>query len=444
MIDTGFDYFAAFDEGILWTNAFEAEIRSSNGLDDDDNGYIDDWAGWDWVGNDNDSFDWPETGPSAGVPVKLGAEMPPMASHGTAMLDIVISTLEGLVPEAEGEQPWRERVRFQNLRVAGGIESVVSGDIGSAVDYAMQSGAEIVILGLSVVNPSFDVTPILESMASAPETVFLVPAGNRGVDLDREGGGLCQGQKNVICVAAVDSRTDAASDLRISSSFGVRTVAVAADGGKATVSQPRVHSTWSWDETEHRSERPKEPEILGHVLLRPGRSGHQSCNLYGVFERPRVTSGAERIEVVDDTERVLASLETSLAEELALGTGPARFSSSFKVADQTALRVRRSGNQIEGNLREAALICAGTSQHGDASELPMSGSSVATARVGAHLVAIALRATNLTGPDLRNKALEQSERVPELAEFVAFGRFLKEDPPPLARTTIDGRSVCEK
>ena len=53
-IDTGFDRNHPDLEGVAWTNPGEV---SGNGLDDDANGYIDDYYGWDWVNNDNDPMD---------------------------------------------------------------------------------------------------------------------------------------------------------------------------------------------------------------------------------------------------------------------------------------------------------------------------------------------------------------------------------------------------
>ncbi|MFN2389310.1 MAG: S8 family serine peptidase, partial [Actinomycetota bacterium] len=41
----------------VWANPGEGGTKASNGLDDDGNGYVDDWRGWDWVQDDNDPRD---------------------------------------------------------------------------------------------------------------------------------------------------------------------------------------------------------------------------------------------------------------------------------------------------------------------------------------------------------------------------------------------------
>jgi subtilisin family serine protease len=57
--DTGLDFEHPEFWGALWYN--EGEMTGpdthQNGIDDDGNGYIDDWRGWDFVNNDNDPTD---------------------------------------------------------------------------------------------------------------------------------------------------------------------------------------------------------------------------------------------------------------------------------------------------------------------------------------------------------------------------------------------------
>ena len=54
VIDTGVDYNHPELAANMWTNAGEI---AGNGIDDDNNGYVDDVRGWDWVNDDNDPFD---------------------------------------------------------------------------------------------------------------------------------------------------------------------------------------------------------------------------------------------------------------------------------------------------------------------------------------------------------------------------------------------------
>ncbi len=54
VIDTGLDYNHEDIVGNVWSNPGEIP---NNGIDDDNNGYVDDVRGWDFVNGDNDPFD---------------------------------------------------------------------------------------------------------------------------------------------------------------------------------------------------------------------------------------------------------------------------------------------------------------------------------------------------------------------------------------------------
>jgi subtilisin family serine protease len=54
VIDTGVDYNHEDLAANIWTNPGESgNGKETNGIDDDDNGYIDDFRGWDFYDNDN-------------------------------------------------------------------------------------------------------------------------------------------------------------------------------------------------------------------------------------------------------------------------------------------------------------------------------------------------------------------------------------------------------
>ena len=63
IMDTGIDYTHEDLQGRIFRNAGEIGMdanendKRTNGIDDDGNGYIDDWQGWDFVNNDNDPTD---------------------------------------------------------------------------------------------------------------------------------------------------------------------------------------------------------------------------------------------------------------------------------------------------------------------------------------------------------------------------------------------------
>lgn len=63
VIDTGIDYTHPDLAANMWSNPGETGLdaagkdKSTNGVDDDNNGYVDDFRGWDFVNNDNDPMD---------------------------------------------------------------------------------------------------------------------------------------------------------------------------------------------------------------------------------------------------------------------------------------------------------------------------------------------------------------------------------------------------
>lgn len=71
IIDTGIDTLHSDLQGSIWRNAGETGLdaglrdRRSNGVDDDGNGFIDDWFGWDFVGVDGSK---PDNAPLPGNP----------------------------------------------------------------------------------------------------------------------------------------------------------------------------------------------------------------------------------------------------------------------------------------------------------------------------------------------------------------------------------------
>jgi subtilisin family serine protease len=54
IVDSGIDFSISELQGINWTNSAEIE---DNGVDDDNNGYIDDISGWDFVSQDNSPYE---------------------------------------------------------------------------------------------------------------------------------------------------------------------------------------------------------------------------------------------------------------------------------------------------------------------------------------------------------------------------------------------------
>jgi thermitase len=189
-----------------WRNPGESGSgRESNGVDDDGNGRVDDWRGWDFVDNDSNPAD--QNGHGTHVAGTIGAR------RGNALGVAGVADHSPLMP----------------LRVfdAGGGGSVA--DAISAYAYAAGEGAR-------VVNLSFGSGRAFRSeqdaIAAFPGMLFVAAAGNGGPDgigddNDRFPEFPCAYPlPNLVCVAASDNR----DRLARFSNFGARSVDLAAPG----------------------------------------------------------------------------------------------------------------------------------------------------------------------------------------------------------------------
>lgn len=148
VIDSGYDIsHPDLDRSTLWTNPIEA--AGLTGIDDDQNGFIDDIHGWDWVENDdvtNDTF-----------------------GHGTHVGGTIAATSNNQI----GISGIARNVKILPLRILDGQGSGYIKDLVDALDYAKAKGVRIV--NLSLVLP-FD-SPILnDAIATVSDDMMIVAA----------------------------------------------------------------------------------------------------------------------------------------------------------------------------------------------------------------------------------------------------------------------------
>lgn len=154
VLDTGVDLLHPGLAQNLWINRSEIP---ANGIDDDQNGFVDDVSGWDFVSQDNDPTD--------------------LDGHGTAVAGIIAA---GSI-EKQGVAP---RAQIMPVRVLSDNE--ISGDgnaIADGIRYAIRSGANIINMSLGSSAGGSFFQPLPENVAALQEAqqagvTVIMAAGN--------------------------------------------------------------------------------------------------------------------------------------------------------------------------------------------------------------------------------------------------------------------------
>ncbi len=202
VIDTGIDIRHPDLANAIWVNPGEI---SANGIDDDDNGFIDDVNGWDYVNDDNSVYD------SATED-----------AHGTHCAGIIGAAHDSV--GVVGVAPGVKILPLKFMNSSGGKTS----DAIAAIGYAKQAGARIVNCSWGGSDSS---TALRDAIADSG-MIFVTAAGNAATgespcDIDTVP--LYPASfdlTNIIAVAAIDNKGALASF----SNYGYYSVDMAAPG----------------------------------------------------------------------------------------------------------------------------------------------------------------------------------------------------------------------
>jgi thermitase len=177
VVDAGIEVTHPDLAGQFWSNPGETGGgRETNGVDDDHNGLVDDWRGWDFVNDDNT--------------IETQSNF-----HGTHVAGTVAAVtgngigVAGVAPEA----------KVLPVKIFGAPGSTASSSsIATAFDYAGSLGVDVVNASLGGMGSSQVVT---NAMNAHPNTLYVVSAGNDGADA--AGYYPCNSPAaNLICVGA--------------------------------------------------------------------------------------------------------------------------------------------------------------------------------------------------------------------------------------------------
>ncbi|MEG4215006.1 S8 family serine peptidase [Microcoleus sp. Pol14C6] len=158
VIDSGVDYNHPDLTGNIWSNVGETGVdtigrnKASNGVDDDNNGFVDDFRGWDFVNNDNDPMD--------------------DNNHGTHISGLVAAKKDGV--GITGTAP---TAKIMPLKI---LDSTGVGKIRdeiNAINYAVANGAKIINVSLGGLQLNVQELDAIR-LAEAQGAIVISAAGN--------------------------------------------------------------------------------------------------------------------------------------------------------------------------------------------------------------------------------------------------------------------------
>lgn len=148
IIDTGVDYNHLDLRDNIWTNINEIP---NNGIDDDNNGYVDDYYGYDFVGNDKDPMD--DNG------------------HGTHVAGVIAASNNDI-----GVVGVAYNCKIMSLKAGSSSGYFLQSHLAKAIEYAYMNGASVINMSLGGNSISMAVEDAL--MNAYNQCVLVAAAGN--------------------------------------------------------------------------------------------------------------------------------------------------------------------------------------------------------------------------------------------------------------------------
>ncbi len=178
IIDTGIDYKHPDLKNKIFYNPGEMGLDKNgkdkrfNGVDDDNNGFIDDYMGWDFTNRVGFPFD-----STSGDYLKWDNDPDDEQGHGTAIAGIAgaetnnISGVAGVAPN----------IKILNLRAFDPSGYGDEDDVASAILYAVKMGVKVINMSFGDVSYSYVLKDVIK-YAYSKNVVLVASSGNSGDD----------------------------------------------------------------------------------------------------------------------------------------------------------------------------------------------------------------------------------------------------------------------
>jgi thermitase len=201
VLDTGIDYTHPDLEENMWVN--QKEMHGYVGVDDDQNGFVDDINGFNFVDGNGDIMD--DGGHGTHCAGTIGAR----GNNGLGIVGI----------------NWK--VQLMALKFMDGHGSGTTENVIRSIDYAVQMGARVLSNSWGGISQSSQLLKEAIARANAAGVLFVAAAGNESNNNDQMAiypGGY--GVPNIISVASIARD----GNLAASSNYGLKSVDLAAPG----------------------------------------------------------------------------------------------------------------------------------------------------------------------------------------------------------------------
>ena len=236
VIDSGIAYDHPDLAANMWTNPGEIP---NDGIDNDGNGLVDDYHGYDFRSGDSDPMD----------PIDLTADTTGgNRGHGTH----VAGTIGAVGNNSSGVTGVMQKVKLMALKASGVDSELTSVDIADAIKYAVRNGALVINASFARQGDCSRLEYDALSEANSKGVMVLAAAGNDGLSNDDKPvfpagysvetngcGPVLPALPNVIAVAAIDQTGVLAGF----SNFGASSVQIAAPGVSINSTKPTSNTT---------------------------------------------------------------------------------------------------------------------------------------------------------------------------------------------------------